>query len=83
MNSSYGKQDEDLDMYSSKSGTRPELPGISGLGGWLILIQISLFTLGYFTGCGDHGSSTMGRKSGHRPAAVYGSHKAAAVVWIH
>ncbi|WP_339836656.1 DUF2569 family protein [Paenibacillus sp. FSL R7-0272] len=43
MNRSYGKQDEDVDMVSSKSGTRPELPGISGLGGWLILIQISLW----------------------------------------
>jgi len=43
MNRAYGKQDEDVDMVSSKSGTRPELPGISGLGGWLILIQISLW----------------------------------------
>ena len=43
MNSSYGKQDEELDMFSPKSGIRPELPGISGLGGWLILIQISLW----------------------------------------
>ncbi|MGQ8871083.1 DUF2569 domain-containing protein [Paenibacillus sp. TSA_86.1] len=43
MDSGYGKQDEEIDTRSSKSGTRPELPGISGLGGWLILIQISLW----------------------------------------
>ncbi|MGO4533063.1 DUF2569 domain-containing protein [Paenibacillus sp. 2TAF8] len=43
MDSRYGKQDDELEMYSSRSGTRPELPGISGLGGWLILIQISLW----------------------------------------
>ncbi|WP_434752370.1 DUF2569 domain-containing protein [Paenibacillus amylolyticus] len=43
MDSRYGKQDEEKDMHSYRSGTRPELPGISGLGGWLILIQISLW----------------------------------------
>ncbi|MBY0202478.1 DUF2569 domain-containing protein [Paenibacillus cucumis (ex Kampfer et al. 2016)] len=43
MRSRYNNRDKEPGMFSSKSGIRPELPGISGLGGWLILIQISLW----------------------------------------
>ncbi|MEK4434512.1 DUF2569 domain-containing protein [Paenibacillus sp. FSL K6-2862] len=41
-----GDQERNIDVDTrslfSEPGTRVELPGISGLGGWLILIQISL-----------------------------------------
>ncbi|MEK4277246.1 DUF2569 domain-containing protein [Paenibacillus sp. FSL R7-0026] len=45
MNYKYRNSDTDTDMNSlqSKTGIRPERPGISGLGGWLILIQIGLW----------------------------------------
>lgn len=41
----YKYRDSELDTSSAhpKSGIRPERPGISGLGGWLILIQIGLW----------------------------------------
>lgn len=45
MERKYSNSDTDTDMNSlqPKTGIRPERPGISGLGGWLILIQISLW----------------------------------------
>lgn len=45
MDPNYNNSDTDADMNSlqPKTGIRPERPGISGLGGWLILIQISLW----------------------------------------
>ncbi|PQP82734.1 hypothetical protein C0Q44_15155 [Paenibacillus sp. PCH8] len=43
MDYKYRKSELDMNSLSPKTGIRPEFPGISGLGGWLILIQISLW----------------------------------------
>ncbi|WP_366289974.1 DUF2569 domain-containing protein [Paenibacillus sp. AN1007] len=43
MHSRDDKLDREAELSSAQRGGRPELPGISGLGGWLILIQISLW----------------------------------------
>lgn len=43
MDNRHGNSDVDTNSLYSKPGHRAELPGISGLGGWLILIQIGLF----------------------------------------
>ncbi|WFA82730.1 DUF2569 domain-containing protein [Paenibacillus amylolyticus] len=46
MNYKYRDSELDTSSLQPKSDIRPERPGISGLGGWLILIQIGLwFTL--------------------------------------
>ncbi|APO44542.1 hypothetical protein BS614_11390 [Paenibacillus xylanexedens] len=43
MNYKYRNSELDTSSLQPKSGIRPERPGISGLGGWLILIQIGLW----------------------------------------
>ncbi|WP_340401002.1 DUF2569 family protein [Paenibacillus sp. FSL H8-0079] len=43
MDYKYRKSERDISSLQPKTGIRPERPGISGLGGWLILIQISLW----------------------------------------
>ncbi|NMI03232.1 DUF2569 domain-containing protein [Paenibacillus sp. SZ31] len=43
MDYKYRKSEQDISSLQPKTGIRPERPGISGLGGWLILIQISLW----------------------------------------